>query len=56
MRGLIGTALANNRDLRVAVLRVEEARAAYAIRRADLFPPSACRPTARAPGLPATST
>ncbi|WP_084085463.1 efflux transporter outer membrane subunit [Cupriavidus sp. USMAA2-4] len=38
MRGLIGTALANNRDLRVAVLRVEEARAAYAIRRADLFP------------------
>jgi len=38
LRRLITAALANNRDLRIAVLRVEEARAAYAIRRADLFP------------------
>uniref|UniRef100_UPI0039F04122 efflux transporter outer membrane subunit n=1 Tax=Bordetella sputigena TaxID=1416810 RepID=UPI0039F04122 len=38
LRALIGTALENNRDLRIAVLRVEEARAAYDIRGADLFP------------------
>lgn len=35
---LIETALANNRDLRVALLRVEEARALYGIQRADQFP------------------
>ncbi len=38
LRGLIARALLNNRDLRMAVLRVEEARAAYGIQRADLFP------------------
>ncbi|QDJ52116.1 efflux transporter outer membrane subunit [Bordetella hinzii] len=38
LRGLIARALINNRDLRMAVLRVEEARAAYGIRRADQFP------------------
>lgn len=38
LRGLIGIALANNRDLRVAVLNIEQARAQYDIRRADLFP------------------
>jgi multidrug efflux system outer membrane protein len=38
LRRLIGQALANNRDLRVAALRVEEARAAYGIQRADQFP------------------
>lgn len=38
LQRLIETALANNRDLRLALLRVEEARAAYAIRRADQFP------------------
>ncbi|HXE50014.1 MAG TPA: efflux transporter outer membrane subunit, partial [Ramlibacter sp.] len=35
---LITTALANNRDLRVAVLNIEQARAQYDIRRADQFP------------------
>jgi outer membrane protein TolC len=37
-QALIGQALANNRDLRVTLLRVEEARAAYGIRRAEQFP------------------
>jgi multidrug efflux system outer membrane protein len=35
---LIGRALANNRDLRVAVLNVEKARAQYRIQRADRVP------------------
>lgn len=38
LRGLIGTALANNRDLRIAVLNIEQARAQYDIRRADRYP------------------
>jgi multidrug efflux system outer membrane protein len=38
LRQLIGLALTNNRDLRIAALRVESARAQYRIRRADLFP------------------
>lgn len=38
LRSLIGLALANNRDLRVAGLAVERARAAYRIQRADLYP------------------
>lgn len=38
LQALIETALTNNRDLRLALLRVEEARAAYAIQRADQFP------------------
>ena len=38
LRELIDVALNNNRDLRVAALRVEEARARYRIRRADLYP------------------
>ena len=38
LQALIAQALANNRDLRTAVLRVEEARAAQGIQRADLFP------------------
>ena len=35
---LIETALANNRDMRVAVLRVEEARAALNLQRSERFP------------------
>lgn len=35
---LIDLALANNRDLRVATLRVEQARAQYRIQRAELLP------------------
>ena len=38
LRQLIDTALANNRDLRIAVLRTEEARAAFRIQRAEQFP------------------
>jgi len=38
LRQLIDIALANNRDLRVAVLNIEQARAQLGIRRADQFP------------------
>lgn len=38
MQRLIQTALDNNRDLRVAALNVEVARAAYQVQEADLFP------------------
>jgi NodT family efflux transporter outer membrane factor (OMF) lipoprotein len=38
LREVIGKALANNRDLRVAVLNIEAARAVLGQRRADLWP------------------
>src|ERR1700761_1287733 len=38
LQRLIQIALANNRDLRVAVLNVQAAQAQYRIQRADLFP------------------
>lgn len=38
LKGLIERSLANNRDLRVAVLNIEQARAQYQIRRADQLP------------------
>jgi NodT family efflux transporter outer membrane factor (OMF) lipoprotein len=38
LKQLIGMALANNRDLRVAILNIEQARAQYQIRRADTLP------------------
>ena len=38
LRELIELALANNRDLRVATLNIERARAQYGIQRAELFP------------------
>lgn len=38
LQQLIEAALANNRDLRVAALRIEEARAQYGIQSADLLP------------------
>lgn len=38
LRTLIGIALDNNRDLRIAVDRVEEARAQFGIARSDRFP------------------
>ena len=38
LKQLITTALKNNRDLRVAVLNIEQARAAYQIKRADELP------------------
>ncbi|MHB8825979.1 MAG: TolC family protein, partial [Thiobacillus sp.] len=38
LREVIALALVNNRDLRVAALNIEKARAQYRILRADLFP------------------
>jgi multidrug efflux system outer membrane protein len=38
LRQLISAALRNNRDLRIAVLNIEQARAQFQIRRADQFP------------------
>ncbi len=38
LKQLIGLALANNRDLRVAILNIEQARAQFQIRRADQLP------------------
>lgn len=38
LRSLIDAALANNRDLRIAALNIEKARALYRIERADLVP------------------
>jgi multidrug efflux system outer membrane protein len=38
LQALIATALSNNRDLRIAALRIEEARAQYNIQSADLWP------------------
>ena len=38
LRQLISLTLENNRDLKVAVLNIEKARAAYRIQRADTFP------------------
>lgn len=38
LREVIRTALANNRDLRLAVANVEQARAQYRVQRADLLP------------------
>ena len=38
LRELVVLALENNRDLRIAVLRIEEARGLYRIQRADQLP------------------
>ena len=38
LQQVIGTALTNNRDLRIAALNVEQARAMYGIQRAELLP------------------
>jgi len=38
LKKLVGTSLENNRDLRVAALNVEQARAQYGISRSELFP------------------
>jgi NodT family efflux transporter outer membrane factor (OMF) lipoprotein len=38
LQQLIGMALANNRDLRVSILNIEQARAAYQIQRSERFP------------------
>lgn len=51
---LIQTALDNNRDLRIAVLNIEQARATYQVRRADLYPGVGL--SANASRAPATGT
>jgi outer membrane protein, multidrug efflux system len=65
LKKLVELALANNRDLRVAVLNIEVARAQYQIQRADLFPTvdaavSGTRqrtpPSLGQPGVPAVSS
>ena len=38
LRQLISLALANNRDLRIAILNIEQARAQFQVRRADTLP------------------
>jgi multidrug efflux system outer membrane protein len=38
LKRLIDIALKNNRDLRIAVLNIEQARATYQVRRADIYP------------------
>ena len=51
LRQLIELSLANNRDLRVAILNIEQARAQYQIRRADTLPTlNAAVTGSRAPG------
>ncbi|MDB5890962.1 MAG: efflux system, outer rane lipoprotein NodT [Polaromonas sp.] len=56
LRQLIETSLRNNRDLRVAVLNIEQARAQFQIRRADQFPTvGAAVSGARQPGVPNAS-
>jgi NodT family efflux transporter outer membrane factor (OMF) lipoprotein len=50
LRALIATALRNNRDLRIAVLNIAQARAQYDIRNADRYPTLGVSATAsRAP-------
>ncbi|MBC5762986.1 efflux transporter outer membrane subunit [Ramlibacter albus] len=56
LRTLIAKALANNRDLRVAALNIEQVRAQYDIRRADRFPTvGATVGGTRAPGASGSS-
>ncbi|WP_169805102.1 TolC family protein, partial [Variovorax boronicumulans] len=58
LQGVIELALANNRDLRVAALNIERARAQYGIARADLFPTvnaGAAGTRSRTPGSLSTS-
>lgn len=49
---VIETALANNRDLRVAMANVEQARAQYRVQRADLLPTVAGRSSATYQDMP----
>jgi len=53
LQKLIGLALANNRDLRVAALNVEKSRAQFRIQRADLLPIVAAAGSGAVQRLPA---
>ncbi len=52
LRTLIGIALANNRDLRVAVLNIAESQAQYRVQRSDIFPSISLTATPDFEGLP----
>lgn len=54
MRALVETAVANNRDLRAAALRIEKAQAQYRIARADLLPGIDASATGNMQRTPAT--
>ena len=54
LQRLIEAALANNRDLRVAMLNIEQARATFQVRRADVYPGVGV--AANASRAPATGT
>ena len=54
LRELIGMALENNRDLRVAALNIERSRAQYQIKRSDLFPKVDAVADGNFQGLPRT--
>jgi multidrug efflux system outer membrane protein len=54
LQGLLKRALANNRDLRIATLNVEAARAQYRIQRADLVPAIEAQGTADNQRTPAS--
>ncbi len=56
LRDLIGLALKNNRELRIAMQRVEEARALYGIQRADLLPSISANAAGSRSRLPATGS
>ena len=60
LRQVVGMGLANNRDLRVALANIEQARAQYRVQRADLLPTIAANGSATwqhgAGGLGGTST
>lgn len=56
LRELTTLALANNRDLRVAALNIERARALYQVQRADLLPTVEARASMFAQRLPADLT
>lgn len=53
LRKIIETALKNNRDLRIAALNVERARAVYGIARADLLPTVNAKGRGSRQGVPA---
>jgi multidrug efflux system outer membrane protein len=53
LQQVIGMALTNNRDLRIAALNVERARAMYGIQRAELFPTINANGTGSKQRLPA---
>ncbi len=54
LRELIALALANNRDLRVSILNIEQARAQYRVQRADSWPQISATGSANANRTPAS--